>query len=238
MSNESFSCPNIVPGSRGAGIFDLIKVLLDANLEVANYNNSNIYHFVCYYLRSNLGIAVIPLFLTKNGDGIKCFHDENLPIHFTARNSSVNMLKFLYEAYPESLTTLSQRDECNLLHLVLCDTENSSDVVVVKVKYLCEQCPQLIHKNSIQGNTPLHSVLYSYDPVRILCDIDETVVRDKCTPSDTDGTDDEDFDRLPLHFLVEHRSPISELSVEADCLRLFLRLHPASAGIKNGREGG
>jgi hypothetical protein len=235
ISNKSSSCQDIVPGSGNERIIDLLKILLNANSEVASYDNSKIFHLACIHLRGRLGIAVLNLFLTKNGDGIKCFHNGLLPIHFAALYSTVNMLKFLCEAYPESLFTLVLVYERNLLHMALYDTENHSDVVVKKVKYLCEQCPQLIHMKDIDGDTPLHGALCSdqSEAVRILLDIDESVVRDKCTPS---NTDDEDFDRLPLHLLINHRSLTSKLTVEADCFRLFLRLFPASAGIKDGHS--
>eukprot|EP00596_Hydrurales_sp_CCMP1899_P002044 CAMPEP_0119048860 /NCGR_PEP_ID=MMETSP1177-20130426/61454_1 /TAXON_ID=2985 /ORGANISM="Ochromonas sp, Strain CCMP1899" /LENGTH=484 /DNA_ID=CAMNT_0007025323 /DNA_START=386 /DNA_END=1840 /DNA_ORIENTATION=- len=237
MSNKSSSCQDIVPGSGSERIFDLLKILLNANSEVASYDNSKIFHLACIYLRENLGIAVLTLFLTKNGDGIKSFHNGHLPIHFAARYSTVNMLKFLYEAYPESLFTLEIVNESNLLHLALTDTGNRSDVVADKVKYLCEQRPQLIHMENNEGSTPLLNALYldhnDLDAVKILCDIDETALRDKCTPS---NTDDEDFGRLPLHLLIDYRSLTSELSYQSNCFRLFLRLFPASAGIKDGHS--
>jgi hypothetical protein len=237
ISNASYSCQDIVPGSGSERIINLLKVLLNANSEVANYDNSKIFHAACRDLWGNLGIAVLTLFLTKNGDGIKCFHKDHLPIHIAACCLTVDMLKFLYEAYPESLFTLVLVYESNLLHIALHDTENYLDVVEEKVEYLCEKCPQLIHMKDFGGNTPLHSALNlgisDLEAVRILCDIDESVVRDKCTPSETD---DEDFDRLPLHLLINHRSLTSKLSVEADCFRLFLCLFPASAGIKDGHS--
>jgi ankyrin repeat protein len=256
MSNKksSFSFSDVSPGSRGAKILDLLKVLLNANSEVANYNDSYIFHLACSNLRGNLGIAVLNLFLTKNGDGIKCFHEGLLPIHFAACNSTMNMVKFLYEAYPESFFTIKLANERNLLHLAMSDTENHSGVVVEKVEYICEQCPQLIHMKDNEGDTPLHEALYSnelrLDFVRILCNADESVVIDKCAQF---NTDDVDFDRLPLHLLIDFRSMSfkispelskkvqtqivsSELSVEADCFRLFLRLYPASAGIKDGHS--
>jgi hypothetical protein len=71
------------------------------------------------------------------------------------------------------------------------------------------------------------------EAVKLLCDIDETIVRDKCTPSSVDNAD---FESLPLHLLVRHKSQflISELSNVADCFRLFLHIYPASAGIRDG----
>jgi hypothetical protein len=90
-----------------------------------------------------------------------------------------------------------------------------------------------------EGSTALHRVLFKYhkldsEAVNTLCNVDETAVMDKFTPSDID---DANFNSLPLHRLIYYcRSLISEVSDEADCLRLFLRLYPSSAGIKNGRS--
>jgi hypothetical protein len=67
--------------------------------------------------------------------------------------------------------------------------------------------------------------------VKILCNTDESVVRDKCTPTDTTEASSQ---QLPLHMIILHQSPILEVSNEANCFRLFLKLYPASAGIKDG----
>jgi hypothetical protein len=64
-----------------------------------------------------------------------------------------------------------------------------------------------------------------------LCNADETVVRDKLALSDIN---DPRFQQLPLHLLITYKPLRSEISEEADCFRLFLRLYPASAGIKDG----
>jgi hypothetical protein len=88
-----------------------------------------------------------------------------------------------------------------------------------------------------EGVTPLHDFLRTcyekvdFKTVKVLCDADETVVRDKCTPSFKEEEDN--FGSLPLHLLIDHKCVVSELSDEADCLRLFLRLYPSSAGIRN-----
>jgi hypothetical protein len=66
-----------------------------------------------------------------------------------------------------------------------------------------------------------------------LCIADETVVRDKCTPS---NIDDPQFEQLPLHFLIAYKTLRLEISGEADCFRLFLSHYPASAGIKDGHK--
>jgi hypothetical protein len=88
----------------------------------------------------------------------------------------------------------------------------------------------------IQGITALHNFLmraerFDFSCVKILCDMDSTVVRDKITPSDITLPHS---GMLPLHFLLHHWSPISEVSNEEDCFRLLLSLYPAAAGIKDG----
>jgi hypothetical protein len=218
LQSEESSFTDILPGSGGERIFDLIKVLLNANPEVANYDNSNIFHEACCHLRGQLGIAMLTFFLTKNADGIKSYDtDGNLPIHVAARGSTVDMLIFLHEAYPESISILVPNDEYNLLHFAIDDT--ISDNKGAKLQYLCDQCPQLIHMKDNEGDNPLHRACFEYhdkldlEAVKILCNADETAVRDKCTPSDID---DDDLDSLPLHRLIDYRSLVSEVSDEAD----------------------
>jgi hypothetical protein len=70
-SNEKPLFSDIIPGTGGERIFDLIKVLLNANPEAANRGNFTIFHEACRYLRGQLGIAVLTFFLTKNGDGFR-----------------------------------------------------------------------------------------------------------------------------------------------------------------------
>jgi hypothetical protein len=59
--------------------------------------------------------------------------------------------------------------------------------------------------------------------------MDWTVVKDKCTSN----IYSRHSGMLPLHLLIERYLPIAEVSEEGDCFRLFLRLYPASAGIKD-----
>lgn len=90
---------------------------------------------------------------------------------------------------------------------------------------------------SIKGYTPLH---YSFtfggelniECIEVLCDTDESVVKDKCTPSNTNISQSQ---QLPLHLFIDHHLRIMEVSNEGDCFRLLLRLYLAAAGIKYGR---
>jgi hypothetical protein len=239
MSNHLMSYDDCLhqdtsPGSRGAKSLILLGTLLDANPAVAEYDDSNIFHNACTYLRGELCISVLSLFLLKNGIGIKAFNYGNLPIHYAAANSCLEVVKFLHKIYPESISILGFYEK-SLLHEATYD--NTSDIadVIGKVQYLCDQCPAMIHLKNSQGITALHNLLtsdarLSFECVRTLCDIDATVVKDKCTPSNISSPPS---GMLPLHLLIERHSPIAEVSDEGDCLRLLLSLYPAAAGIED-----
>jgi hypothetical protein len=231
LSNKSFPSQSLLPVSEVNRLLNLFEVLLSANPEEAKYDNSLIFHRACFYLRGELGIAVVTLFLTKNSEGLRSFFSRYIPIHLAALNSSLDVLKFLYKAYPQTISISSIHGECNLLHLVIEGDRDGERIdpahKLAKVKCLCDQCPHFMHMKTDLGFTPLHCVLFLHcdkkldlDTVKFLCDKDETVVRDKCTPSDID---DLRFESLSLHLLITHRSLVSELSDEGDCFRLFLR---------------
>jgi hypothetical protein len=59
--------------------------------------------------------------------------------------------------------------------------------------------------------------------VNILCNTDESVVREKGSA----------LQQLPLHLLIAFKPPRKEVSDEGDCFRLFLQLYPTSAGVKD-----
>jgi hypothetical protein len=220
---------NISPGSRGAKSLILLGTLLDANPAVAKYDNSEIFHQACTNMRGELCISVLSLLLSKNSTGFKVNNDGFLPIHCAAAHSCLEVVKFLHKTYPESIL-MPGVGGSSLLHLVAnaCDDTSDPADMTGKVQYLCDQCPALIHSTDSQGDTALHDLLamggnLSFECVRILCDMDWTVVRDKCTRSGM----------LPLHFLLQCQSPIAEVSVEGDCFRLLLSLYPAAAGIED-----
>jgi hypothetical protein len=128
--------------------------------------------------------------------------------------------------------------ERSLLHLAACDDTSDVADVIAKVQYICDQCPALIYLKDYEGSTALHNLLgnrerFSFKCVRILCDMDWTVVRDKYTPSDIPFILTSEINLLPLHFLLQYQSPISEVSDKGDCFRLLLSLYPAAAGIKD-----
>jgi hypothetical protein len=98
---------------------NLLGILTTANANVMKYKNSQIFRVACSCLRGQLEIALLSLFLTKDSAGIKDTDGEygNLPIHTAAIFPSLDELKFLHEAYPESLSVLTKYRN-NLLHLV------------------------------------------------------------------------------------------------------------------------
>jgi hypothetical protein len=191
-------------------------------------------------LRGELGIAALTLLHSKNKGAIKSVDQEYLPVHFAALYSSLDVIKFLLNAYPESLTmVLGQGNAAAGFTLLHSAMQNKSDVTDVKamVEYLCNLCPALIHMKNSEGYTPLHDTLrlkgkFDIEAVRLLCNTDATVVKDKCTPTDITLLHSL---QLPLHLLIASRPPMKEVSDEGDCFRLFLQLYPASAGVKDGR---
>jgi hypothetical protein len=255
-SNDS--CGDIVQGSRGEGILILLELFLVVNPNVIKHNNFDIIHRACIHLKGSLGVAFLSTVLSIDTAGIKVLDILNgyLPIHYAVKNSSLDVVALLHNAYPESLTMLTNNGS-NLLHL-LCFCQN----VKPKVVYLCDQCPALMHMRDNDGKTPLHASLMniSFDyHYRImakcnftfnLCNKNRLVLEDKYTR--TIVTSQSTSQQLPLHLLIA-RIPIfsssklydSELydsklydsvSGTGDLFRLFLRLFPASAGIKDGHS--
>jgi hypothetical protein len=232
---------DVSPGSRGYRTLIVLEKLLDANADAINVLNSFIYHVACFSLMGKLCIAVLSLFIGRNSNGIKCISSLGcLPIHHAAVYSSLDVVMFLVNAYPESISMEIEhgigrnRDQegCNLLHLAqvsLPHVDNSEAIV----EYLCNLRPALVHMKCAQGLTPLHHALMfskklKIESIEVLCNADESVLKDFCAPSDITSLRSY---QLPLHLLIEHKTPSLEVSDEGDCFRLFLRMYPASAGI-------
>jgi hypothetical protein len=225
---------DISPGSRGAKSLILLGKLLDANPAVTEYGDSRILNEVCMYLRGELGISFISLLLAKNGTGVKVVNDGDLPIHSAALYSCLEVVKFLLRAYPESISMLDNKG-WSLLHLAAYSNTTDTADMIGKVQCICDQCPALIHLKDCEGKTALHHLLisrvgFSFKCVKILCDMDWTVVQDKSTPPNVTAPYS---GMLPLHYFLQNWSPISEVSDDGDCFRLLLRLYPGAAGIKD-----
>jgi ankyrin repeat protein len=230
---------DITTGSEGENSLFLLGNLLNVNPAVTNYDDSGIFHEACYSLRGELGVSVLILLLAKDSTAVKTVRNGCLPVHQAANHSELDVLKYLIKAYPESISMLED-DGGNLLHEVVRDRFSDVSDVKAKIQFLCEQCPALMHMKDENGFTPLHDLLAdedadadaAYECAKLLCDIDETVVREKCTPSDTTL----DYSgQLPLQrFLSIYKyDQISDVSYQAECVRLLLRLYPEGAGIKD-----
>jgi hypothetical protein len=69
---------------------------------------------------------------------------------------------------------------------------------------------------------------FNFEFVKVLCDVDATVVRVKCTT-------DSRSEQLPLRLLIRYRfQNVSEVSSEGDCFRLLLCLYPAATSVEDG----
>lgn len=84
----------------------LIKVT-ELLLEViGNAYDTRSFRAACYYLKGELCIAVLSLFLTKYNEkaGLRVRDGlGQLPIHIAARHSTFDVVDFLLKAYPESI---------------------------------------------------------------------------------------------------------------------------------------
>jgi ankyrin repeat protein len=219
---------DISPGSRGEKILTLIQNLLNANPTVMKYNGTrNIFHEACSKLKGQLGIAVLSLLLTHDSTAVKSVGNGYLPIHLAALNSCLDVLKFLHKLYPESISMLDEEGQ-SLLHLATLDNDSNCAAANIKVQYLCDQCPALIYLKDNDGYTPLHTAVcnlrLNYEGVKILCNVDRTVVREKFNSG-----------QLPLLLLILYRcgSGTLEVSDLGDYFRLILSLYPAAAGIED-----
>jgi hypothetical protein len=141
-----------------------------------------------------------------------------LPIHYASGNSSLDGIKFLLKVHPELVTMVISGEEnsfqgCNLLHLACQNDSNIADAKAI-VEYLCKLCSALVHMRDNQGDMPLHLALaiqgeLNIEFVRILCNTDESVLKDKCTPTATTSTWSQ---QLPLHLLIQWNPLRSEVS--------------------------
>jgi hypothetical protein len=107
------SCPDIVVA------IGRVVSLLDANLSYSGADRNEgddftvveIFHYACKYLKGELVVAVVSLFLNKyslgTGAGLRGQIYGTLPIHHAAQYSTVDVLKELLSAFPipNSLTS-------------------------------------------------------------------------------------------------------------------------------------
>eukprot|EP00596_Hydrurales_sp_CCMP1899_P002627 CAMPEP_0119050120 /NCGR_PEP_ID=MMETSP1177-20130426/68267_1 /TAXON_ID=2985 /ORGANISM="Ochromonas sp, Strain CCMP1899" /LENGTH=260 /DNA_ID=CAMNT_0007028145 /DNA_START=838 /DNA_END=1617 /DNA_ORIENTATION=+ len=191
------------------------------------------------HLKGEMCIAVLKLLLTKynEGAGLRVTdRDGRLPIHIAARESTLNVIEFLLQAYPESITELTNNGE-TLLHHILGDFADDKAFVYAKFQYVCDQNPGLLCiKDLYYHMTPLERLIVhrrlDLSLITIICQADLTILSDLFTGSE----EDEDLNMngmLPLHLIIALNYLTSILSVESDVFRLILRLYPAAVGVRD-----
>ena len=151
--------------------------------------------------------------------------DKRLPIHFAAKFAGLSIVSFLLDEYPESATIVDIYGR-NLLHLSM---DNPFKEVAI---HLNNQYPELNFQQCNLGRIPL---IYAFPEISTdmnivssICNTNLEVLKIVSTRA---------FRSLPLHQLIDCRRMIQPVSPLADTLRLFLRLflrlYPAAANIKD-----
>jgi ankyrin repeat protein len=217
----------------------LIESLLEADNDTS-YGNT-IFRSACSLLDGELCIAVLSLLITKYNEGAELRVRDvkgHLPVHTAAMRSKLDVVKYLLQADPESANDLITSTHLNLLHCALASLGDTA-TKIAKIQYLCDQYPELLHMRSRQGFTPLHSqimsgrIFNSFYAIKIMCQADETILRDKCT-----GTTGDELDgMLPLHLLLRYfMVEETGVSIISDIFRFVLHHYPAAVGVKDGEE--
>jgi ankyrin repeat protein len=228
----------------------LIGTLLKANPEAAKCENEHIIHAICTYIKGDLFISLISLFLAVNKDALKGFDHWGLPIHYAAMSNTLAAVIHLLDIYPES-AHMNSSNGSNILFCATDDRNKNTNIVVEKIRYLYKRFPTFLCVCNNYGSTMLIDAIKqpNYKISLLLCEMDEheQLIRHKTIrPFPADNLS------LPLHTLVQskirntyyhqtdeytfapHRfSPVSD---EADCFRLLITRYPEAAGVKDGRD--
>jgi ankyrin repeat protein len=229
-------------------VLALIELLLKANSGLINHvdgEGDNILHKACMYLPDDLGVAVISFLLAKNKEEVgACLRTTNqfgeLPIHYAAGYSTLNVVELLLKEYPESLyetdsdgNNLLHFALYNLLHFALLESRLDRTLVNDMVSFLCDKNAAFLPMSNNDGYIPLSYYLHNHIPldlntIILMCEKNENIVTQPCQSSDISYQG-----MLPLHFLLVHQNFDSTVSIIADCFRYLLHLYPAAATIKN-----
>lgn len=111
--------------------YNLIELLLKANPEALQ---SHLLFRICRSMDSQIYLKLLSLFMSFNENAVKAaaeFNDFDLIVHCTAQNSTVEVLEFLLEKYPEA-GTIPNEQGMNILHFAIKDDKNSVDTVDAK----------------------------------------------------------------------------------------------------------
>ena len=225
-------------------VLERVDMLLKANPEAAKHRDVDgcyLLHLVaqCRNMPIRICISVMQQILAIHKDAVREVDEEGChPVHYAARDSTVEMMEFLLGLYPESASVITTDRSQNLLHLAVCDKGDTMSVMEAKLKFLCSRYPAMMLQGNYEGDTPLHLAICrrKFLAVQILCEIGgQGLVRAPVAhPTDTNYVY---TGWLPLHFLIYWNAGSLRKSIfskEADCFRMFLRWHPEAAGIEGG----
>ena len=149
----------------------------------------------------------------RNGSGY-------LPIHFAASSCGVDIVSLLIDEYPESATAVTSDGNS----ILTCSFGKGYEQ---NTAYVLERYPEQNRQyNEINGLLPLHYYLETQNP-----DLNIVTLMSSSYP-EVVKMPTEKGRNLPLHLLLQ-RANFEPISKRADIFRLFLRLYPASANIRN-----
>ena len=222
-------------------LLERVRMLLTANPEAAkhcNSNGENLLHLAAQQgkLPFQLCIDIMQRILAIHKDAVRevCLSGW-LPVHNSARSSTVEVMEFLLGLYPESTSVVTTTRSSNLLRLAVNDTENTTSVMEAKARFLCSRYPAMMLQRDDAGGTSLHLAIFlkNTPAVQILCNAGGQELIRAPVADPTNGYNG----WLPLHCLVYQCAESlreSHLSEAADCFRMFLRSYPEAAGIEGG----
>ena len=222
-----------------------VEMLLNANPEAAKYrqsNNQNLLHIAakCRKMPPQLCIDIMQRIHAIHQDAVReVDRDGWLPVHYAARDSTVEVMEFLLGLYPESASVVTSDGSHNLLHLAVYDNVRTTSVMETKVRFLCSRYPAMIlQRSDNDGFTPLHyKIIYrDFPAVQILCEAGgQEQVRLPVGHATRANSPYNDW--LPLHYLIHWNAESlrnSLFSKEADYFRMLLRWYPEAVGMEGG----
>jgi hypothetical protein len=243
--DEAWAREKAVVDRTNCRLFGMVEMLLKANPKGAKYGvpdriewyERNILHIACSStMPSELCIDIMRLVhgLYKNAvrEGAE---GDQLPAHYAAEYSDVEVVEFLLGLYPGAANAL---DSCgqNLLHLAVGDP--GADRALPKVRYLCSWCPAMMQQRDEDGQMPVHIAISPERFETALAFYEAGGIEQFKTPiaHPTDATHYANG-RLPLYVFIGKLSrynSIATTSAAADMFRWLLRLYPEAAGIEGG----
>jgi ankyrin repeat protein len=176
-------------------MWNFLESLLEANSGMINYiddDGDNILHWLCSWLRGELGVALLLLLSAKYSDRFgTCLRSSNengeLPIHIAAQSSTLDVVELLLKEYPESAYK-NDNDDNNLLHCATTRMSDRTDRATMndKVKYLCSRHPDFLLMYNGNGCIPLirhlrfNFIHTDLETLLTMCETENTIITQTC----------------------------------------------------------